>query len=155
MMCLICQRIEEIQEGQNPYFVAELSTGYLVLGDHQHFQGYCLFLCKEHVQELDQLEIPFRNQFLSEMADMAQIVKEVFQADKMNIESLGNGDAHLHWHLFPRRSGDLASYGHDGKGPVWWYPMELMYSDEARITQKQLEEWKAALHKALEKTSRN
>ena len=47
-MCLICQRIQQIKEGSNPYFVMELQTGYVVLGDHQHFQGYTLFLCKEH-----------------------------------------------------------------------------------------------------------
>ena len=51
-MCLICQRIQQIQEGCNPYFVKELQTGYVVLGDHQHFQGYTLFLCKEHQTEL-------------------------------------------------------------------------------------------------------
>ncbi len=30
-MCLICQRIELIKAGQNPYFVKELETGYVVL----------------------------------------------------------------------------------------------------------------------------
>lgn len=42
----------------------------------------------------------------------------------MNYELLGNGDTHLHWHLFPRIAGDLEQYGSNGKGPVWWYPME-------------------------------
>lgn len=43
MGCLICERIEQIKRGENPYFVCELSTGYVVLGDHQRFQGYTLF----------------------------------------------------------------------------------------------------------------
>ena len=47
-MCLICERIQMIKEHKNPYFVKELETGYVVLGDHQHFKGYTLFLCKEH-----------------------------------------------------------------------------------------------------------
>lgn len=51
-MCLICDRIALIQQGKNPYFVKELRTGYVVLGDNQHFRGYTLFLCKEHVTEL-------------------------------------------------------------------------------------------------------
>ena len=38
-MCLICQRIEMIREGSNPYLVKELSTGYVVLGDPQYFKG--------------------------------------------------------------------------------------------------------------------
>ncbi len=45
-MCLICQRIEMIERNENPYFVKEYETGYLVLGDHQYFQDYCLFLSK-------------------------------------------------------------------------------------------------------------
>ena len=39
-MCFICERIQRIKEGTNPYFVKELETGYVVLGDNQHFKGY-------------------------------------------------------------------------------------------------------------------
>ena len=35
-MCMICERIRAIKNGTNPYFVQELETGYVVLGDHQH-----------------------------------------------------------------------------------------------------------------------
>lgn len=42
-MCLICQRIELIKAGENPYFVRELETGYVVIGDHLYFEGYTLF----------------------------------------------------------------------------------------------------------------
>ncbi len=31
--CFICKRIHQIKEGINPYFVKELETGYIVLGD--------------------------------------------------------------------------------------------------------------------------
>lgn len=54
--CLICNRINKIKEGTNPYFVAELETGYVVIGDHQLFRGYTLFLCKHHETELHFLE---------------------------------------------------------------------------------------------------
>ena len=148
-MCLICERIEDIRTGKNPCFVLELETGYVVLGDHQHFQGYTLFLYKKHVTELDELDRDIRNLYLAEMADVAEVVKEVFQAEKMNMELLGNSDAHLHWHLFPRRAGDLGQYGHHGKGPVWWYPMELMYADDQKIRQEDLITWREQLYAAL------
>lgn len=51
-MCFICDRIKMINNGTNPYFVKELQTGYVVIGDNQHFKGYSLFLCKEHKTEL-------------------------------------------------------------------------------------------------------
>ena len=50
-MCLICNRISLINDGKNPYFVKELDTGYVVIGDHQYFRGYTIFLCKEHKTE--------------------------------------------------------------------------------------------------------
>lgn len=67
-MCLICERIQMIKEYKNPYFVKELETGYVVLGDHQHFKGYTLFLCKEHKTELFQLDKDVKIKFLEEMS---------------------------------------------------------------------------------------
>lgn len=144
-MCLICERIDWILSGKNPYFVKELETGYVVIGDHQHFKGYTIFLCKEHVTELHHLPKQFRDKHLSEMADISQAVSTAFSAEKMNIESLGNGDSHLHWHLFPRKAGDLGSYGQEGKGPVWWLPFEEMYADEKRVSDEELAQMKDQL----------
>ncbi len=152
-MCLICDRIEMIQNGTNPYFVKEMETGYVVLGDHQHFKGYTLFLCKQHETELFHLDKNFAAKFMQEMVLVADAVKSAFIAEKMNYELLGNGDTHLHWHLFPRSEGDIGSYGNHGKGPVWWYPRELMYSDENRPSAEALEEMKSALQTEIGKKS--
>lgn len=150
-MCLICERIGMIRDGRNPYFVKELSSGYVVLGDHQHFRGYTLFLCKEHTTELFHLEHAAKMKFLEEMSLVAKAVSEAFGAEKMNYELLGNGDTHLHWHLFPRKSGDLENHGNHGKGPVWWYPMEKMYGDDNRPSPEELKEMKEKLSKVLDK----
>ena len=58
---------------------------------------------------------------------------------------------HIHWHLFPRVSGDLEGYGNNGKGPVWWYPMEKMYSEENCPSGEELENMKWKLAEELEK----
>ena len=129
-MCLICERIELIKQGRNPHFVKELETGYVVIGDGQYFKGYTLFLAKEHVMELHQMEYETKIKFLEEMSIVQEAVAKAFQAEKMNIELLGNGDAHVHWHLFPRKAGDMKGYGHNGRGPVWWVPWEEMSSEE-------------------------
>lgn len=150
-MCLICDRIQMIKDGTNPYFVKELETGYVVIGDHQHFKGYTLFLCKEHKTELFDLEKSTKIKFLEEMSIVAEAVSNAFHAQKMNYELLGNGDTHIHWHLFPRVNGDLGDYGNDGKGPVWWYPMDKMYSSDNFPTHKELEDMKAKLLKELDK----
>ncbi len=149
-MCFICDRIRQIKEGVNPYFVKELETGYVVIGDHQHFQGYTLFLYKNHVTELFHLDAASKQKYLEEMSLVAEAVSKAFEAQKMNYELLGNGDSHLHWHLFPRKSGDLEVYGNNGKGPVWWYPKEKMYSETTRPADEELQVMKSKLLHALE-----
>lgn len=134
-----------IKNSTNPYFVKELETGYVVIGDNQHFKGYTLFLCKEHKNELFHLDRKYKMKFMEEMSIVAQAVSKAFGAEKMNYELLGNGETHLHWHLFPRVSGDLDGYGNNGKGPVWWYPMDKMYSDDNRPSEYELNEMKDKL----------
>ncbi|WP_212744576.1 HIT family protein [Bacillus sp. E(2018)] len=144
--CLICERIEMIQKGTNPYFVAELETGFVVIGDHQYFKGYTLFLSKQHKTELHFLESDRKKTFLNEMSIVAEAVYNAFNAEKLNYELLGNGDSHLHWHLFPRRENDSPV-----KGPVWWVDREEMFSDEIRPSQDELEEMKNRLYAELKK----
>ena len=146
MGCLVCERIGQIERGENPYFVCALSTGYVVLGDHQRFQGYTLFLCKRHVTELYQLPWGFRTRFLQEMSLVAEAVAAVYRPEKMNYELLGNGDTHLHWHLFPRVSGDTPQ-----PGPVWWLPREEMWNDAYRPSREQLAERTKQLREEIER----
>lgn len=113
--CSVCERIELTKNGKNPFFVRELKTGYVVLGDIQRFKGYTLFLCKEHAIELHFLRKDFRHLFLEEMSLAAEAVYNAFHPDKLNYELLGVGNGvHMHWHIFPRRVGDTPE-----PGPVW------------------------------------
>ena len=149
-MCIICDRIPMIRSGTNPYFVKELDTGYVVIGDNQHFKSYTLFLLKDHVTELFELKDDIKAKFLAEMTIVAEAVSKAFDAEKMNYECLGNGDAHLHWHLFPRVNGDLDGYWNNGRGPVWWYPREKMYSDDNRPNDEELRIMQQNLRKEIE-----
>lgn len=83
-------------------------------------------------RELHELPREFRERFLVEM--------NAFRPDKLNYELLGNGDAHMHWHIFPRRLTEP-----NPTHPVWWTPRDVMYADEYRATDAQLETLKAAL----------
>ena len=49
--CEICRRLPLITP-ESPYFLAELDTGFAVLGDHQIYDGYSLFIAKKCVPEL-------------------------------------------------------------------------------------------------------
>ncbi|MCJ8007816.1 HIT family protein [Lederbergia wuyishanensis] len=144
--CLICNRINMIKEGTNKYFVAELETGYVVIGDHQYFEGYTLFLCKEHKHELHELNSDYKQKFLIEMSTVSEAVFRAFKPDKLNYELLGNGDSHMHWHIFPRRLNEP-----NPTYPVWWTSRETMYSENSRPSINELEELKKKLLVELEK----
>ena len=144
--CMVCNRIDLIKKGENPFFVRELKTGYVVIGDSQRIKGYTLFICKHHAAELHFLEKEYREEFLREMSIVAEAVYNAFRPDKLNYELLGVGNAvHMHWHIFPRRKGDTPE-----KGPVWQLGKELWNREYSPGTQ-QLEEMKCALNEALDK----
>lgn len=84
----------------------ELKSGYIVLGDHQFYEGYTLLLSKIHTDELHKLTKAQRTQFLEDMAYTAEAVYKAFKPKKLNYELLGNTDSHMHWHIFPRRATD-------------------------------------------------
>lgn len=144
--CLVCERINLIKKDDNPYFVKELRTGYVVIGDHQRIKGYTLFLCKECQTELHFLEPSFRDEFLHEMSIVAQAVYNAFKPDKLNYELLGAGKGlHMHWHIFPRRAGDTLK-----PGPVWQLGDEL-HDDKYLPDKAELEDLKNRLNTELEK----
>ena len=145
--CMVCQRIEKIKQGENPYFVKELETGYVVIGDFQRFKGYTLFICKECQPEIHLLEPEFRKKFLEEMSIVGEAVFHAFHPDKLNYELLGVGNAvHMHWHFFPRREGDTPA-----KGPVWKLDKTEMYDEKYRPSPEELEKMKGALLLELNK----
>lgn len=123
--CLICKRIELIKAGKNKFFVKELKSGYVVLGDHQFYKGYTLLLSKTHTDELHKLKSCERSQFLEDMALVSEVVYKAFKPKKLNYELLGNTDSHLHWHIVPR-------YKDDPKPdvPIWVIPYSIRSSEK-------------------------
>ena len=138
--CLICERIRRIKQGKSPYFVASLETGYVVIGDYQFFKGYTLFLCKRHKKELHELPPTFRKQHLWEMSLVAKAVYRAFHPAKLNYELLGNTDAHIHWHIFPRHSNDPLP-----RRTVWNIPKRVRQAEAARPSSELLQQLRASL----------
>ena len=147
-MCdyMICERINMIKSNKNPYFVRELKTGYVVIDDHQCIKGYSLFLCKECKTELHFLEPAFRDEFLHEMSIVAEAVYNAFQPEKLNYELLGAGRGlHMHWHIFPRRTGDTPN-----PGPVWQLGNKL-HDEKYLPDEAELEDLRNRLNTELDK----
>jgi len=112
--CDLCERIARTERSENAFSVARTRTGYVNLADTQYHEGYTIFVAKRCVAELHELEPDFRDEYLHEMALVAEAVHRAFSPRKLNYELLGNGAPHLHWHLFPRHRDDPHP-----RGPVW------------------------------------
>ena len=64
--------------------------------------------------------------------------------------AFGFGGGPKNYPCHDRFAGDLDGYGNQGKGPVWWYPMDKMFDPGARPPQSELEELKDKLRKELD-----
>jgi diadenosine tetraphosphate (Ap4A) HIT family hydrolase len=138
--CFNCGRIEEIKAGTNPFFVTELETCYVVLGDFHAWRGYTLLLAKDCVPELHELPPDRRQQFLAEMALVAEAVWNTFKPAKLNYEMLGNAVPHLHWHIFPRYPDDP-----ERNRPVWFRYQEAMKDPRYELSSGELAKMKLDL----------
>lgn len=146
--CAICADNAEADSGLEPWSVARLETGYVRLNPNQFFPGATLFLAKRCVAELHELDQPFRQLHLAEMAEVAAAVFEAFRPRKLKYEALGNGVPHLHWWLTPRYPTDSRPFT-----PIW-EDLEFLraqWTDGARPSDDQREELRSDLLEALKK----
>ncbi len=105
--CPICA---DIGKPENRYAlrVAELQVSNLMLAKNQYARGYCLLILREHATELHLLPQEKREAFYYDLMRAGAAIANVFKADKMNYQQLGNAVPHLHWHIVPRYYGDAA-----------------------------------------------
>lgn len=142
--CEPCSSLPKILSGEAPDAVAELQTGVVVIGYHQFFHGYSLFIAKTHATEVHLLPAEECQRFLWEMTLVSAAVALAFKPRKMNIDVLGNLHPHVHAHLFPRHAGDPMP-----KGPVWEIPKAIREHAGTRPTPERLAELRLMLQTAL------
>jgi diadenosine tetraphosphate (Ap4A) HIT family hydrolase len=114
MTCLICDRIEQIREQKNAFFVAELKESYAVLADDQRYVGYTVLLLKDHVEHLHELSQERQLSLFQDVSDVTSAMVAAFDPLRINYECLGNSLAHIHWHVIPRYDWDP-----DPTRPIW------------------------------------
>lgn len=103
---------------------ARLAADTLVLGDFPlcrlllmndaQYPWFILVPRREDVSEVFQLDAQDQQQLWRESTALAEKLKDLFAADKLNLASLGNVVAQLHMHVIVRRRGDAA-----WPAPVW------------------------------------
>ncbi|WP_394561039.1 HIT family protein [Aquipseudomonas alcaligenes] len=96
----------------------------LLLMNDANYPWFILVPRREAVSELFQLDASEQAQLWLETTRLAEVLKDVFAADKMNVATLGNVVSQLHMHVIVRRREDLA-----WPAPVWGKHPARAYSD--------------------------
>lgn len=129
-------RIGAAHAGRNPTVLAKLPESFAVIGDAQYLPGYCVLLVDDpRVDRLTDLPRERRLRFLESMDRLGEAVEQACaeldpQFRRLNYEILGNTDAYLHAHLFPRYDWEPAD---KVRGPVWWYDPTVFYGPDTAL----------------------
>lgn len=113
--------------------IAEMKSGFAVIGDTQFLPGYCVLLPSRNVGSLNQLSYRQKSQYLLDMSILGEAIQRAMNPRRINYSIYGNTDAFLHAHVFPRYEWELQERKFM---PVWQYPKEMWtdaqyhYSDE-------------------------
>lgn len=97
----------------------------LLLMNDAHYPWFILVPRREEVSELFQLDEADQRSLWRETNLLAEVLKDTFKADKMNVATLGNVVGQLHMHVIARRRND-ASW----PAPVWGRQPALPYTEE-------------------------
>ncbi|WP_395763831.1 HIT domain-containing protein [Stutzerimonas balearica] len=110
---------------QDTLTIGDFPLCRLLLMNDANYPWFILVPRREEVSELFQLDVGDQQLLWREATALAEIVKDTFGADKMNVATLGNVVSQLHVHVIARRKDD-ASW----PSPVWGRLPAKPYSDE-------------------------
>lgn len=117
-------RVGSAIAGTNPTVLAELDAAFAVIGDVQWLPGYALALTKvPGVDRLSDLSRAERLRYLADVDLVATAVETTCRRRddafrRVNVEILGNRDAFLHAHIWPRYDWESTELV---MKPVWLY----------------------------------
>ena len=92
MANLIEQRVEMARNGQNPFVICKMKSGWLVIGDVQPLPGYCVFLADPLVESINALGAAARTQYSLDVIAAGDAVLASTDAYRINYETLGNAN---------------------------------------------------------------
>ncbi len=144
-------RIGAALRGENPTVMAHLPAAFAVIGDVQWLPGYCVLLSDDPAAtRLSDLAPAARSAYLESLAVLAAAVEDACaEADptfrRVNLEILGNADAFLHAHVWPRYGWEPPELV---QRPVWLYPVER-WSDPSTALSPRHDALRAAITRRL------
>ncbi len=89
----------------------------MVRADEPDYPGFCRVILARHAGEMTELDERERSRLMAVVFAVEEAVRATMRPDKVNLASLGNVVAHLHWHVVPRFRDDRHF-----PGAVWSAP---------------------------------
>ncbi|KAB0497137.1 HIT domain-containing protein [Pseudomonas moorei] len=86
----------------------------LLLSNDSNYPWFILVPRRDDISEIFQLDAADQLLLWQETTALAELLKDAFSADKLNVAALGNVVSQLHMHVIVRKHGDVA-----WPAPVW------------------------------------
>ncbi len=74
----------------------------VVLLEHQDYKGYCRVELISHIKEMTDLDETLQFIIMRCVFKVEEVLRKIFNPEKINLASLGNKSPHIHWHVIPR-----------------------------------------------------
>ena len=103
--CSMCEDIY-LEENKHSFLIKELKRSFVRLPKNQYDYGWVIIAYKDHVTELYDLDKEELSEFMAEVALVAKVVSEEFNAVKIYYSIFGALCPHLHIHIIPKRESD-------------------------------------------------
>ncbi len=105
--------------------IGDFPLSRLLLCNDANYPWFILVPRRADMSELFQLAEADQAQLWHETHGLAQVLADVFSADKMNVATLGNVVSQLHMHVIVRHRSDVA-----WPAPVWGRVAAVPYAAE-------------------------
>ncbi|SDT66527.1 Diadenosine tetraphosphate (Ap4A) hydrolase [Pseudomonas umsongensis] len=97
----------------------------LLLSNDSNYPWFILVPRRDDISEIFQLSVADQQQLWQETTSLAELLKDSFDADKLNVAALGNVVSQLHMHVIVRKHEDAA-----WPAPIWGKHPAKPYSAE-------------------------
>jgi len=110
---------------QDTLTIGDFPLCRLLLSNDANYPWFILVPRRDDISELFQLDVADQQQLWQETTALAELLKDLFDADKLNVATLGNVVSQLHMHVIVRKRDDAA-----WPAPVWGKHPARPYSAE-------------------------
>lgn len=107
MPTAIHKKIRQAEAGTLDQAIIKLPSGWVIAGDTQPLQGYCIILRDPVAKDFNALSEGERAQYAIDMARVGDALLNELGAHRINYETWGNVDPALHTHIVPRFMNEL------------------------------------------------